>query len=136
MNKRRFLLLALGAGLSCNAVLLRAQTSAGSMRRVGVLAPSTHAKEEITLKPFFDGMRELGWIEGRNIAYDRVYAGDQQEMLPRLAAELVARRPDLIYAPPGPAALAAKRATPTIDPKWSEKFSHFGPDRLPLIPYL
>ena len=114
MNKRRFLLLALGAGLTCNAVLLRAQKSAGNIRRVGVLAPSTQAKEEITLKPFFDQMRALGWIEGRNIAYDRVYGGDQHEMLPRLAAELVARRPDLIYAPPGLAALAAKRATSTI----------------------
>ena len=114
MNKRRLLLLALSVGLCCNVVLLQAQTQAGSIRRVGVLAPSTHAKEEITLKPFFDQMRELGWIEGRNIAYDRVYAGDRHEILPKLAAELAARRPDLIYAPPGSAAEAAKRATPTI----------------------
>ena len=69
MNQRRLLMLALGASLSGHAVLLRAQTSAGSIRRVGVLAPSTQAKEEITLKPFFDQMRELGWVEGQNIAY-------------------------------------------------------------------
>ena len=84
------------------------------MRRVGVLAPSTRAKEEVTLKPFFDQMRELGWIEGQNIAYDRVYADDQHERLPALAAELVARKPELIYAPPAPSALAVKRATQTI----------------------
>ena len=114
MNQRRLLVLALGAGLSGHSALLRAQTSTGSMRRVGVLAPSTQAKEEITLKPFFDHMRQLGWVEGQNIAYDRAYADDQMAMLPRLAAELVARKPEVIYAPPPPAAVAAKRATQTI----------------------
>jgi hypothetical protein len=46
------------------------------MRRVGVLVPSTRAKEEVILKPFFDQMRELGWVEGQNIAYDWVHADD------------------------------------------------------------
>ena len=53
------------------------------MRRIGVLAPSTRAKEETTLKPFFDGMRELGWVEGQTIAYDRAYADDRRHDLPR-----------------------------------------------------
>ena len=114
MNQRRLLLLALGAALTCNAALLRAQTSSGSVRRVGVLAPNTHAKEEITLKPFFEQMRQLGWIEGQNIAYDRVYADDQHSMLARLAAELVARKPEVFYAAVTPAAVAAKQATQTI----------------------
>ena len=114
MNPRRLLMLALGASLSGLAALLRAQTPAASLRRVGVLAPSSQAKEEITLKPFFDQMRQLGWIEGQNIVYDRVYADDHNELLPRLAAELAARKPEVIYAPPTPAALAAKQATQTI----------------------
>ena len=114
MNQRRLLVLAMGAGLAGHARLLLAQTATAGMRRVGVLAPSTRAREEVTLKAFFDEMRELGWIEGQNIAYDRVYADDQQQALPRLAAELVARRPDLIYAPPQSAAVAAKRATSVI----------------------
>ena len=84
------------------------------MRRVGVLAPSTLAKEEVTLKPFFDQMRQLGWVEGQNIAYDRAYADDQQQLLPGLAAEMALRKPELIYAPPAPAAVAAKQATDTI----------------------
>ncbi len=113
MNKRRILTLALGAGLVGHAGL-RAQATTGNVRRVGVLVPSTRAKEEIILKPFFDEMRQLGWVEGQNIAYDRVYADDQQQTLPRLAAELVARKPDLIYAPPAPTAVAAKQATQTI----------------------
>ena len=62
------------------------------------LHPVPLAKEEITLKPFFDQMRQLGWVEGQNIAYDWACADDQHERLPRLAAELVARKPELIYA--------------------------------------
>ena len=114
MNRRRLLLFALGAAFAGHVTLLRAQTSTGGMRRVGVLAPSTFANEEVTLKPFFGEMRRLGWIEGQTIAYDRAYAGDQYDMLARLAAELVARGPALIYAPPASAAKAAKHATQTI----------------------
>ncbi len=114
MNPRRLVVLALGASLSGHSALLRAQTPAASLRRVGVLAPSTHAKEAVTLKPFFDQMRELGWIEAQTIAYDRAYADDQTDRLPRLAAELVARKPELIYAPPSAAAVAARQATLTI----------------------
>jgi len=44
----------------------------------------------------------------------RIYANDQQQSLPRLAADLVARKPDLIYTPPTPAAMAAKQATDSI----------------------
>src|SRR6185436_11674273 len=47
-------------------------------------------------------------------AYDRVYADDEQERLPKLAAELVARKPEVIWAPPPQAAVAAKQATQTI----------------------
>lgn len=84
------------------------------MPRVAVLAPSTRAREEITLRPFFDEMRRLGWIEGGTIVYDRAYADDLPTALARLAIEVVARSPDLIFAPPSPAALAARKATSTI----------------------
>ncbi len=114
MHPRRLLLLALGAGVWGYAPLLQAQAPAAGLRRVGVLAPSTRAKDEVILKPFFDQMRELGWIEGQNIAYDRVFADDQQQNLTKLAAELVSRKPELIYAPPTVSALAAKQATGTI----------------------
>jgi putative ABC transport system substrate-binding protein len=114
VNPRRQFALGLCGGLVCAPLLLRAQASGSQVRRVGVLAPSTAAREEVTLKPFFEQMRQLGWIEGQNIVYDRAYADDQQQLLGRLAAELVARKPDLIYAPPTPAALAAKQATNTI----------------------
>lgn len=110
MRRRVWTFAALAAALPW----VRAQTESAPRRRVGVLAPSTRAREEITLKPFFDRMQELGWVEGRTVSYDRAYANDQHQNLERLAAELVARHPEVIYAPPLPAAMAAKRATSTV----------------------
>ncbi len=114
MNRRRMLRFAIGVGVGACALPLWAQNPAAGLRRVGVLAPSTRAQEEDTLKPFFDEMRRLGWVEGQTIAYDRAYAGDRHQDLPRLAAELVARKPEVIYAPPAVAAVAARHATGTI----------------------
>jgi putative ABC transport system substrate-binding protein len=79
-----------------------------------VLAPSTAEREAATLKPFFAEMELLGWKEPRHIVYEHAYASNRHEDLPRLAAQLVARQPDLIYAPPSPAAVAAKGATRAI----------------------
>jgi len=110
MKSRRAML----AGLALALALPQRAQAAPAVRRVAVLAPSTAEREAATLKPFFDEMRRLGWSEGQQIAYDRAYADDRHETLPRLAAALVARRPDLIYAPPSPAAVAAKGATSTI----------------------
>lgn len=98
---------ALGPGL------LRAQTDTRP-RRVGVLAPSTAEREALTLEPFYAEMRTLGWIEGRSVVYDRAYGDDRPATLAQAATALVERRPELIYAPPAPAAVAARKATATI----------------------
>ena len=66
MNRRCILQFAIGVGVASGArPILAQQAPVASIRRVGVLAPSTRANEEVTLKPFFDEMRRLGWIEGR-----------------------------------------------------------------------
>jgi putative ABC transport system substrate-binding protein len=59
-------------------------------------------------------MRRMGWVEGQTVVYDRAYGDDLQGNLDRLAVEVVARKPDLIFAPPSPAAVAARKATSTI----------------------
>ena len=100
-RRRRVLTPLLGAPLAARSVAAAAQTTGADLRRVGVLAPSTAEREAVTLKPFFDQMSQLGWVEGKTITYDRAYADDQQQTLPALAAELVARKPDLIFAPNG-----------------------------------
>jgi putative ABC transport system substrate-binding protein len=63
---------------------------------------------------FQRGLRDLGYIEGQNIAVEYRFARGQVERLPELVTELVSLNPDVIVAPYTPAALAAKRATSTI----------------------
>lgn len=114
MEQRRLVLRALGASLLAKAAMARAQTATTNLSRVAVLAAGARANDDATHQPFYDQMRQLGWIEGQNISYDRVNAEDRHQDLPRLAGELVARRPRLIYATSTPAAVAAKHATRTI----------------------
>jgi ABC-type uncharacterized transport system substrate-binding protein len=59
-------------------------------------------------------LRELGWIEGQTIAFERRYAEEQLDRLPELAAELVRLKPDVIVVSGTRNVLAAKQATTTI----------------------
>jgi putative ABC transport system substrate-binding protein len=70
--------------------------------------------EAETFQPFAQGLRDLSYIEGQNIAFERRYAADNLEVLPILAAELVRFQPDVILAIGTPKARAAKIATQTI----------------------
>jgi ABC-type uncharacterized transport system substrate-binding protein len=83
----------------------------GKVPRIGFLfsGASGPAREVDT---FRQGLRDLGYIEGQNIAIEYRFAGGQVERLPELAAELVRLKLDVIVAPYTPPALAAKRATP------------------------
>ena len=64
--------------------------------------------------PFLEGLRELGYIEGRNILLEWRYSGGRAERFPDLAAELVRLKVDVIVAGDNPAIAAAQRATRTI----------------------
>jgi len=97
------------AGLCC--LPWPAWSQSASVKTVGLLAPSTRAREAVILEPFFEEMRALAWVEGQNVVYDWALGFDHEQMLDRLAAALAARRPDVIFAPPASAAIAAKRAT-------------------------
>jgi putative ABC transport system substrate-binding protein len=97
--------------------LLRAQPAprpVGKVPRIGYLSngsPVTHAH---LLEAFRQGLRELGWRDGQNVAIDYRFAEGQVERLAALAAQLVAERVDLIVAVPTAAAVAAHRATRSI----------------------
>jgi putative ABC transport system substrate-binding protein len=84
------------------------------MARVGYLEFGSAAPGTPHLEAFRRGLRELGWLEGQNIAIDVRYAEGKQDRLPEFAADLVRLKVDLIFASATPAALAAKRATTTI----------------------
>ncbi|HXZ44513.1 MAG TPA: ABC transporter substrate-binding protein [archaeon] len=79
--------------------------------RVGYLSP---ALDTPLLAAFRQGLRDLGWVEGQNIAIEVRSAEGKYDRLPELAAELVRLKVDVIFASTTPAALAAKHATTTI----------------------
>jgi putative ABC transport system substrate-binding protein len=80
------------------------------MVRIGVLASA----EEHPVQSFRERLRELGWIEGKNLRFDYRWAEADDTRQPALVAELVALPVDLILTWGTAAALAAKQATATI----------------------
>ena len=98
--------------LSLLAVPLAATAQpAGKVWRIGVLGL---LPESPRAAPFLQGLRELGYVEGQNIAFEWRLAGGQAERFPDLAAELVRLKVDVIVAGDNPAIAAAQRATSTI----------------------
>jgi len=85
----------------------------GEARRVGFLFYGSpgHSPE---LDAFRQGLRERGYVEGQNVTIEYRFAGGQVGQLPKLAAELVSLKPEVIVSPGTPASLAAKQATSSI----------------------
>ena len=81
---------------------------------IGVLNPGTLARPSLALEAFRERLRELGYVEGRNIAMEYQWAEGRPERFPDLAAELVRLKVDVIVAGSFPGARAAKEATSTI----------------------
>ena len=82
--------------------------------RIGFLDASTASGMEVLVEVFRQEMRNLGWIEGKNIAIEYRFAQQNREHLPELAADLVRLKVDLIVVTAGPAAAAARKTTGTI----------------------
>jgi putative ABC transport system substrate-binding protein len=110
-SRRAFMALAGGALLTPLAA--RAQPS-GRVPRIGYLAPVDRRGAFVAQEAFFDGLRELGYVQGTNIIIESRYADGQFERLPGLAAELVNLKVDAIVCVLTQASLAAKNATSTI----------------------
>ena len=68
----------------------------------------------VLVDAFRQELGKLGWIEGKNIAFEFRFSEQNSERLPELAADLVRLKVDLIVASGGPTPLAAKKATSTI----------------------
>jgi putative tryptophan/tyrosine transport system substrate-binding protein len=86
----------------------------GKVPRIGWLGGPTRETAQPFVRPFLQGLKDLGWVEGQNILIEWRFAGGRAERLPELAADLVRLRVDLIVVPSTPTALAAKNATSTI----------------------
>ena len=117
MNRRRNLLVALGTGALAAPFGAFAQPAkpAEKIWRVGILGQADEDSPEIGRHAdFLRGMREFGYVEGRNLKVERRFANNQLERLPALAAELVALQPDVIVAGANAAPLALQKATSTV----------------------
>lgn len=86
---------------------------AKKMARVGYLSGRTGPFE--VLAAFKEGLRELGWVEGKDISFEYRYGGNDLDKLSEFAMELVQLKVDVIFAGPGNApTIASKRATKII----------------------
>jgi putative ABC transport system substrate-binding protein len=112
MNRRTFLY---GFTLGTLAAPLAAEAqTAGKMYRMGYIQTATPDEQAPLTKALDEGLRELGYVEGRNIVFERRFAWGKQERLPALAAELVRLNVDVIVTGGNPVIAAVKQATSTI----------------------
>jgi len=110
MRRREFITL-LGGAAAARPLAAGAQQS--KVARIGALYIGL-ADSESFKKELQEGLRELGYVEGQNIALEFRSAEGKLERLPELAAELVRLKVDVIVALYVPSALAAKQATREI----------------------
>jgi putative ABC transport system substrate-binding protein len=114
MRRRAFITL-LGGGAATWPLAAHAQL-AGKLFRVAYfnsgVAPAQGGPD--LERALVEGLRELGWIEGKNVAFEYRYAENHADRLPDVAAELVHLKVDVIVAAGTLAPLAAKKATATI----------------------
>jgi putative ABC transport system substrate-binding protein len=82
--------------------------------RIGYLSPGDPVSRTYRTEAFRQGLKELGYIEGKNIAIEYRFAEARSERLPELAQDLVRLKVDIIFAGGHPATEAAKNATQTI----------------------
>ena len=112
MNNRRRLIVALGTAGSFSFAAVAQQLK--KIPRISYLGTTTRQGEAPYLAELHAGLREYGYIEGKNVTIDYRWADSRYERLPELAAELAELKPDLIITHSAPGAQAARKATKTI----------------------
>jgi ABC-type uncharacterized transport system substrate-binding protein len=111
--KRKIMVLALGATLLTLCFSVEAQQP-GKIPRIGYLDSTTAAGSAVRREAFWQDMRKLGWIEGKNIAIEYRYGEGKIDRYREIAAEVVRLKVDLIVVEGTGLALAAKSATTNI----------------------
>jgi ABC-type uncharacterized transport system substrate-binding protein len=112
MDRRVFIS---GMTLSLLAAPLAAEAQpVGKVPRIGVIVTATRPETEHLIKALSEGLRELGYVEGRNVMLELRFAEGRQERLPGLVAELVQLKVDVLVTGSNPVIAAVKQATATI----------------------
>jgi|RhiMetdeSRZDD1v2_1073273.scaffolds.fasta_scaffold351841_3 putative ABC transport system substrate-binding protein len=101
-------------GLALAPVRVADAQQSKKVSRIGLLAFRTSEADRPSQQPFLQGLRDLGWIEGQNIAIERRYANQSYNRLPDIAAELVRLRVEVIVVRDSVAIRPAMQATKTI----------------------
>jgi putative ABC transport system substrate-binding protein len=111
MRRREFTTL-----IGCAALLPRATRAqqASSLPRVGLVSIGADPGDPVVFRPFLGQLRELGYIEGRNISLERRFAAGRDELIGDFVADLVQRKVDVIVVTGDREGLTAKNATSTI----------------------
>lgn len=84
------------------------------VHRVGYIQTASAEEQAHLTRAFEDAMRELGYVEGRNVVFERRFANGKQERLPELAADLARQKVDVIVTGANPVIAAVQQATRTI----------------------
>src|SRR5436190_22869718 len=111
MNRRKFITLLGGAAASWP---LAARAQPATMPVIGFLHPTSLEAFAENLRGFCQGLKETGYVEGENVAFEFRWADGQLVRLPELASDLVRRRDAVIATASPPAAFAAKQASAMI----------------------
>src|ERR1700674_1432292 len=111
--KRREFFAVLGAAVAALPLAARAQPPR-KIPRLCFLTFDPGTLESTRFKPFFQGLRDLGYVDGKTIIIDYLSADGQGERFPALAADCLGLKADIIVVTTTPAAKAAKSATRTI----------------------
>ena len=115
MKARRELLMLIGAGIALLAQLpVSFAQPKGKLWRIGFLGATSAASYASRVEALRAGLRELGYVEGKNITIEFRWADGKYERLPDLAAELVKLKVDMIVTHGTPGTRAAKQATASI----------------------
>ena len=113
MNNKKIVCIALIALLFALCFSAEAQQTK-KVPRIGFLGNSTPALEENLIGPFREGLRELGYVDGKNLLIEYRWAEGKYERFPTLIAELIALNVEVIVTAGTPASLAVKKATTSI----------------------
>jgi putative tryptophan/tyrosine transport system substrate-binding protein len=113
MDRRRFLVTSLAGALA--APLAAGAQPAGKVHHVGVLSVGGNVTTwRVGYRPFIEAMRDLDYVEGRNLAFRPAFADGKPERLPTLVAELLRANVDVIVASANREAAVTKRATSSL----------------------
>jgi putative tryptophan/tyrosine transport system substrate-binding protein len=112
VDRRTFLGTLTGSLLA--APLAAEAQPAGKVYRIGLIVTATRDETGHLIKALSEGLRELGYVEGRNVVLELRFAEGRQERLPALAAELVQLRVDVLVTGSNPVIAAVKQVSATI----------------------